>query len=155
MATNVRPDIPLYVIILFLVIWTILSGSPQRKFRKLKNKFESKDIDPNQKDRVRKAVELLNAESDNIITIDEIIIIKYKSTTIPIGYGLATKLRERYGGWFHQSVRIFFTLVFTDSDSEIISSNKRLFKIVERHEEYTLYWVKNISKLYKTLLKQD
>jgi hypothetical protein len=155
MATNVRPDIPVYVIFLFLVIWTIVSGSPQRKFRKFKDKFEIKDIDPNQKEKIRKAVELLNAESDNIITIDEIIMIKFKSTTIPIGYGIATKLRERYGGWLHQSVRIFFTLVFTDSDSEIINSNKRLFKFVERHEKYTLFWVKNISKLYKALLKQD
>ena len=155
MAINTKPDIPLYFILLFLMIWIIVSGSPKRKFKKLKDEFGIRDFDTDIMEKVRKAIELVNTKSENIITFDDIIAIKYKNTIVPIGYGIATKLRERYGGWFHQSTTIFFTLVFSNSHGDTIGKDKTLFKLAERRENFSMYWVKNISKLYKVLKEQD
>jgi hypothetical protein len=137
------------------MVWIIISGSPQRKFKRLKDEFGIKDFDADKMEEVRKAIEVLNTKSDNIITFDDIIAVKYKNKNIPIGYGIATKLRERYGGWFHQSAKIFFTIVFDNSNRDFLGKEKSLFKLEERSEKFSMYWIKNISKLYKVLKEQD
>jgi hypothetical protein len=83
MAINTKPDIPLYIILLFLMVWIIISGSPQRKFKRLKDEFGIKDFDTDKMEEVRKAIEVLNTKSDNIITFDDIIAVKYKKQEYP------------------------------------------------------------------------
>ena len=154
MATNIRPDVTIYLIILFLIVWTILSSSPERRFKRFRKIFGLKKIDREQLDQIGQVIELNNIESNNKITINDITTIHFRNTIIPVGYGQVTNLTSRHGGWIHETTPIFFTLAFDNSDKKILENEKHLFKYVEQSEGFTLFWIKNLSKLAKNLKQQ-